>query len=1155
MIHCQKTLFILFFLTTCSILSATTYYVAPNGTDGAYPSRGTLANPWRTWQYAFTKSTAGDTVFFRGGVYYVSSMVYKSANGGTQANPICYFAYPPDWQAGNYPILDGANKTSGSCAIATEGLSYLNFKGLTVRNHEQKSIDDWDCSGFLIIGGSNINFELCVAQNTGFRGWDLNEVTGTCYIINCDSYDNVDHLTQASHPGNHGQGFCITTATASTPVDNSTMYFIGCRAWGNSDTGFSSNYGNHQIFEHCWSWDNGRLQGEGEGFKYGPGGYFANGLLSRYIHNCIAAYNISGGEGPGAGFDSNDNEFNYYNYDVDNNIAYANGWGFVSFPSGSNASRTTRRIRNNISYANTVANYEWHWANHPTATFNTWNNPPNVTVNAADFVALPSSVEQCASILGAVRKSDGSLPDLNGYFELASGSDLVDAGINVGLPYNGSAPDLGYSEQYSGSVTPSIPAYLHSVIEDATPARLEMTYNLTLANIVPPASAFTVRVNSVIRSLTSVTVSGTKVSLTLDSPVVFGDIVTIAYTKPSTNPLQTTSGGQAASLTAQTVQNSVNPVNPVYVSSVIENATPARLEMTYNLTLANIVPPASAFTVRVNSVIRSLTSVTVSGTKVSLTLDSPVVFGDIVTIAYTKPSTNPLQTTSGGQAASLTAQTVQNSVNPVNPVYVSSVIENATPARLEMTYNLTLANIVPPASAFTVRVNSVIRSLTSVTVSGTKVSLTLDSPVVFGDIVTIAYTKPSTNPLQTASGGQAASLTAQTVQNSVNPVNPVYVSSVIENATPARLEMTYNLTLANIVPPASAFTVRVNSVIRSLTSVTVSGTKVSLTLDSPVVFGDIVTIAYTKPSTNPLQTASGGQAASLTAQTVINNCSLVANEPPVIDITSPTKSTSFISLATITIEATAFDPDGTINKVEFFSGGNKIGERTVQPYSYVWKDVTDGTYNISAVATDNLGAKTVSAVVYIVVEKSSITINQIPDVKIVFPEKSKRYKRKESIVIEVEAFDPDGTISTVELKSGNITLAETNTSPFIFILDNVDVGTYEVTAIATDNLGATNISSPIEFIVDPLYNIYSDNINIYPNPNDGKFTIELLTPLPSNNNSIIISNLSGKILSNKKMSEEISIVDFDLTSSSPGTYILIITSDNAIISTEKFIKR
>jgi uncharacterized repeat protein (TIGR02059 family) len=101
--------------------------------------------------------------------------------------------------------------------------------------------------------------------------------------------------------------------------------------------------------------------------------------------------------------------------------------------------------------------------------------------------------------------------------------------------------------------------------------------------------------------------------------------------------------------------NPVQPVIPIYTSSAIENATPAVLEMTYNLSLANIVPAASAFAVKVNSVARTVNSVTISGTKVILPLSNAIVYGDVVTVAYAKHSANPLQTTSGGQAASFSS--------------------------------------------------------------------------------------------------------------------------------------------------------------------------------------------------------------------------------------------------------------------------------------------------------------------------------------------------------------------------------------------------------------------------------------------------------------------------------------------------------------------
>lgn len=109
-------------------------------------------------------------------------------------------------------------------------------------------------------------------------------------------------------------------------------------------------------------------------------------------------------------------------------------------------------------------------------------------------------------------------------------------------------------------------------------------------------------------------------------------------------------------------------LTPICQSSVIDNDTPSVIELTYDLTLADIVPLPSAFTVMVNNVSRNVSIVAISGTKVLLTLSEPVTYGDIVTVAYTRPSTNPLQTTEGGYASSLTNQSVTNNINPPEEV-------------------------------------------------------------------------------------------------------------------------------------------------------------------------------------------------------------------------------------------------------------------------------------------------------------------------------------------------------------------------------------------------------------------------------------------------------------------------------------------------------
>src|SRR5262249_26854675 len=71
------------------------------------------------------------------------------------------------------------------------------------------------------------------------------------------------------------------------------------------------------------------------------------------------------------------------------------------------------------------------------AAFNSWNG--GVNLSNADFLNVSSTGAD------GPRQADGSLPLLN-FMHLAPGSDLIDAGVNVGLPFNGSAPDLGAFE-------------------------------------------------------------------------------------------------------------------------------------------------------------------------------------------------------------------------------------------------------------------------------------------------------------------------------------------------------------------------------------------------------------------------------------------------------------------------------------------------------------------------------------------------------------------------------------------------------------------------------------------------------------------------------------------------------------------------------------
>jgi uncharacterized repeat protein (TIGR02059 family) len=392
----------------------------------------------------------------------------------------------------------------------------------------------------------------------------------------------------------------------------------------------------------------------------------------------------------------------------------------------------------------------------------------------------------------------------------------------------------------------------------------------------------------------------------------------------------------------------------------------------------------------------------------------------------------------------------------------------------------------------------------------------------------------------------------------VDPVAPIYLSSSVENATPSRLEMTYNLSLANILPAASAFTVTVNSVARSVNSVVISGTKIFLTLSTPVVYGEMVTIAYTKPAINPLQSTSGGQVATISAQNVTNNTVLPPNISPTIGIISPNNNSIFTAPANITITANASDTDGTITLVEFYNGTTKLGSKSISPYSFTWNNVTQGTYSITAVATDNSGAETTSSAISVLVSAATTPPpdNQLPTVSISSPAKGNKFDAPVDIDIEVIATDPDGKITKVELFNGSEKIAELNSAPYSYIWKRVSAGAYQIKAIATDNSNGTTTSSIVKFSVGDkiTYDANSEIINLYPNPNKGNFTIEFLVPQENAKNDIIISDLTGHQVYRESISAEVTTKQINLPNVRSGIYILTVISKEIIVTKKIIIK-
>src|SRR5438445_8488021 len=94
---------------------------------------------------------------------------------------------------------------------------------------------------------------------------------------------------------------------------------------------------------------------------------------------------------------------------------------------------------------------------------------------------------------------------------------------------------------------------------------------------------------------------------------------------------------------------------------------------------------------------------------------------------------------------------------------------------------------------------------------------------------------------------------------------------------------------------------------------------------------------------------------------------LVTNPPPHVRIVTPFNGSIFLAPADILLVAHAEDSNGKVETVEFFEGTNSLGVRTnlpvanpIGPFVLMWSNVAAGEYTLTARATDDQGATSIS---------------------------------------------------------------------------------------------------------------------------------------------------------------------------------------------------
>jgi len=600
---------IILFLAISSVVSATTYYVSSSGNNA---NNGlTTATPWQTIQYAELHAVnPGDIIALKRGDIWSTDLTLGIYHGGTSSSPIVWDGHL--WGTGEDAIiLATGNRTAPNYSVVNIiGCSYVTFQHIVIDGGHHQLFG-------LVVGGVSHFYSNGIQNNeTGIKVQDCtvkNIGDGTVYsigiLVQCEK-TNVSNITiqrnLIENVGSHGISLYPRNEEylgGEKPKEIINSY-VGYNTITNyreysGNTGFGIHI-NHKctntIVEYNTVTD---VMGTNSCIvmdSQGEPGYYQTGTIIRYnkvhakVYGGIAAFggqpvtasiygNVVTNFGSSAGRTGIDihPSYNYTgaSFNVFNNTILVDN-GAVNFYDGSSVAGCTKFNNNilwntgtNLSVIITTSGSTVHSNNlyYKSGTGNVLILRDGSSYIYKDGIASWESTVRIGDPLFVNSASD---------WHLKAGSPAIGSGIAIpgitkdieGKTIN-NPPDIGCYQSPASSVPP--PVYINSVLNESSPDIIEMAYDLSLANIVPQSTSFNVKVNSVNRALTSVAIDGTVVKLTLTSQIIPGDIASVSYTKPVSNPLQSTVGGLAASISTQPVTNNLLTAVPTVQDSPAAN--------------------------------------------------------------------------------------------------------------------------------------------------------------------------------------------------------------------------------------------------------------------------------------------------------------------------------------------------------------------------------------------------------------------------------------------------------------------------------------------------------------------------------------------------------------------------------------------------------
>jgi len=393
-----------------------------------------------------------------------------------------------------------------------------------------------------------------------------------------------------------------------------------------------------------------------------------------------------------------------------------------------------------------------------------------------------------------------------------------------------------------------------------------LTYNKDMdATVVPYPANFYVTVNEVPRQVNGVTISGRTVRLSLQSGVAVGQSVKVSYTKDAdvNRQLQDLSDNKAAAFTNKDVTNTSDTTLPKPVSGVLNGST---LTLTFNKSMAAVTSNAIyQFAVKLNGYSQSVSSISVSGTTLTLTLPSSGTSSQTASVTYT-PGSYPLRDLSGNAVTGFNDFYVANTNDTVPPALTGAT---ASGTKITLIYNEGLSTAsIPLKSNFSVIKDGASATISSVAINNNTVELTLAQAIETNKTVYVSYI-PTSQGIKDLAGNLAPAINSYQVTGTVAATATLVSATINQN----EITLSYSAGLSTAsIPYASQYYAKVNGSFSSISSVNVYGSQVRLILAVPVTYASAVTLSYMVTG-NPLKDLLNQQVASFTDTPVVNQAS------------------------------------------------------------------------------------------------------------------------------------------------------------------------------------------------------------------------------------------------------------------------------------------